>query len=58
MAELAEAQAWGDQAQSMPNKGRGHGVRSFTGRPVSGRYGIVVDAAAIPGNAKSAVRVE
>ena len=30
----------------------------FTDRPVSGRYGIVVDAAAMPGNAKSAVRVE
>jgi hypothetical protein len=30
----------------------------FTDRPVSGRYGIVVDAAATPGNAKPPVRVE
>jgi hypothetical protein len=30
----------------------------FTVRPVSGRCGIVVGAAAMPGNAKTPVRVE
>jgi hypothetical protein len=33
-------------------------VRSFMSRPLGGRCGIVMDAAAVPGNAKPPVHVE